>query len=71
MKTLHALLDEADEFLHDPADRARLAYLRFKGRVAQNRLQEAIETGLRALDELGEPLPPDPGKPRMASRWFG
>ena len=28
-----------------------------KGRVAQNRLQEALETGLRALDELGEPLP--------------
>jgi predicted ATPase/class 3 adenylate cyclase len=63
---LHELLDEAEEFLHDPADRARLAYLRLKGRVAQNRLKEALETGLRALDELGEPLPPDPGKPRMA-----
>jgi len=62
---LHALLDEADGVLHEPADRARLAYLRLKGRVAQNRLQEAIETGLRALDELGEPLPHDPGKPRL------
>ena len=62
---LHALLDEADEYLPEPADRARLAYLRLKGRVAQNRLQEAMETGLRALDELGEPLPHDPGKPRL------
>ncbi len=35
--------------------------------MAQNRLQEALETGLRALDELGEPLPRDPGKPRMAN----
>ncbi len=64
---LHALLDEAEEFLREPADRARLAYLRLKGRVAQNRLQEALEIGLRALDELGEPLPADAGKPRMAN----
>jgi predicted ATPase/class 3 adenylate cyclase len=63
---LHSLLDEAEQVLHEPTDRARLAYLRLKGRVAQNRLQEALETGLRALDELGEPLPQDPGKPRMA-----
>ena len=64
---LHALLDEAEEVLQEPADRARLAYLRLKGRVAQNRLQEALETGLRALDEFGEPLPRNPGKPRMAN----
>jgi predicted ATPase/class 3 adenylate cyclase len=64
---LHALLDEAEEALHGPADRARLAYLRLKGRVAQNRLQEALEIGLRALDALGEPLPPDPGKARLAT----
>jgi predicted ATPase/class 3 adenylate cyclase len=64
---LHALLDEAEEVLQDPADRARLAYLRLKGRVAQNRLREALETGLRALDEFGEPLPRDAGKPRMAN----
>ena len=63
---LHALLDEAEEVLHEPADRARLAYLRLKGRVAQNRLQEAMDTGLRALDEVGEPLSPDPGKPQLA-----
>lgn len=63
---LHALLDEAENVLPEPVDRARIAYLRLKGRVAQNRLQEALETGLAALDELGEPLPPDPGKPRMA-----
>ena len=62
---LHALLDEAEQVLPEPADRARLAYLRLKGRVAQNRLQEALETGLQALDELGEPLPTDAGKPRM------
>jgi len=66
-EALHGLLDEADGVLDDPADRARLAYLRLKGRVAQNRLQEALETGLRALDELGEPLPRNPGKPRMAN----
>ncbi len=61
------LLDEADEALHEPADRARLAFLRLKGRVAQNRLQEALETGLRALGELGEPLPGQAGKPRMVN----
>ena len=65
VSTLHALLDEADKYLPEPADRARLAFLRLKGQVAQNRIQEAIETGLRALDELGEPLPHDPGKPRL------
>jgi predicted ATPase/class 3 adenylate cyclase len=59
---LYALLDEAEAVLAEPADRARLAYLRLKGRVAQNRLQEALEIGLRALEELGEPLPHDPGK---------
>ncbi|MGW4095904.1 AAA family ATPase [Mycobacterium sp. NPDC004974] len=64
---LFALLDEADDALSDPADRARLAYLRLKGRVAQNRLREAIEIGLAALDELGEPLPAQAGKPRMAN----
>jgi predicted ATPase/class 3 adenylate cyclase len=64
---LHALLDEAEEILTEPTDRARLAYLRLKAQVAQNRLQEALETGLQALDELGEPLPREPGKPRMAN----
>lgn len=64
---LHALLDEAEVMLVEPADRARLAYLRLKGCVAQNRLQEALETGLRALDELGAPLPAAAGKPRMAA----
>jgi predicted ATPase/class 3 adenylate cyclase len=62
---LHPLLDEAEQALREPADRARLAYLRIKGRFAQNRLQEALETGLQVLDELGEPLPHDPGKPRL------
>lgn len=64
---LFALLDEADGVLSDPADRARLAYLRLKGRVAQNRLRDALEIGLAALDELGEPLPDEAGKPRMAN----
>ncbi|MCV7408911.1 cyclase [Mycobacterium florentinum] len=62
---LNALLDEAEEHLHEPADRARLAYLRLKGRVAENRLQEALEIGLQALDELGERVAGDAGKPRM------
>jgi predicted ATPase/class 3 adenylate cyclase len=66
-EALHGLLDEAENVLREPADRARLAYLRLKGRVAQNRLQEALETGLSALDELGEPLPRTAGKPRMAN----
>ncbi|WKG06110.1 AAA family ATPase [Mycolicibacterium sp. HK-90] len=64
---LYALLDEADAALIEPADRARLAYLRLKGHVAQNRLREALEIGLTALDELGEPLPAEVGKPRMAN----
>jgi predicted ATPase/class 3 adenylate cyclase len=62
-----ALLDEAEKILREPEDRARLAYLRLKGRVAQNRLREALEIGLQALDELGEPLPTDAGKPRMGN----
>ncbi len=65
--TLHALLDEAETALREPADRSRLAYLRLKGRVARNRLQEALDIGLGALDELGESLPHDAGKPRMAN----
>jgi predicted ATPase/class 3 adenylate cyclase len=64
---LYALLDEADEVLPEPPDRARLAYLRLRGRVAENRLQEALEIGLQALDELGERLPTDAGKPRMGN----
>ncbi len=64
---LHALLDEAEQALQEPPDYALIAYLRLKGRVAQNRLQEALETGLRALEDLGEPLPRDAGKPRMAN----
>jgi predicted ATPase/class 3 adenylate cyclase len=65
--SLHALLDEAAEHLREPADRARLAYLRLKGRVAENRLQEALEIGLQALDDLGERVPSDAGKPRMGN----
>lgn len=65
VSTLHGLLDEAEGHLPDPADLARLAYLRLKGRVAQNRIQDAIETGLNALDALGEPLAHNPGKPRL------
>lgn len=64
---LNALLDEAEEFLREPPDRARLAYLRVKGRVAENRLQEALEIGLAALDELGERVATQAGKPRMGN----
>ncbi|MDT5145823.1 MAG: hypothetical protein QOC58_468, partial [Mycobacterium sp.] len=65
--TLYALLDESEENLREPPDRARLAYLRLKGRIAENRLQEALEIGLHALDELGERVPTDAGKPRMGN----
>ncbi len=64
---LNALLDEAEQMLYEPPDRARLAYLRLKGRVAENRLQEALEIGLQALDELGEKIPSEAGKPRMGN----
>jgi predicted ATPase len=64
---LNALLDEAEEVLREPPDRARVAYLRLKGRVTENRLQEALEIGLHALDELGERVPSDAGKPRMGN----
>ena len=64
---LNALLDEAETILREPPDRARLAYLRLKGRVAENRLQEALEIGLQALDELGEGVATDAGKPRMGN----
>jgi predicted ATPase/class 3 adenylate cyclase len=64
---LNGLLDEAEDILREPPDRARVAYLRLKGRVTENRLQEALEIGLQALDELGERLPSDAGKPRMGN----
>ena len=35
--------------------------------MAQNRLQDALETGLRALAALGEPLPRRPGKAQAAA----
>ena len=62
---LESLLAEAEQELHDSADRAHLAFLRLKGQVAQHRLQDALATGLRALDELGQVIPPAPGKPRL------
>ncbi|AKK27210.1 AAA family ATPase [Mycobacterium sp. EPa45] len=65
--TLNTLLDEAAEFLPQPPDRARIAYLRLKGCVVQNRLQDALEIGLRALDELGERVATEAGKPRMGN----
>ncbi|WP_066907078.1 AAA family ATPase [Mycobacterium interjectum] len=64
---LYALLDEAEAFLPEPPDRARLAYLRLKGRVAENRLQDALEIGLGALDELGERVPSNPGKASLGN----
>jgi predicted ATPase/class 3 adenylate cyclase len=64
---LDALLDEAEKFLREPADRARVSHLRLKERVTENRLQEALEIGLEALDELGEGVPSDAGKPRMGN----
>jgi predicted ATPase/class 3 adenylate cyclase len=76
---MDALLDEAEAVLHDPADRGHLAYLRLKGQVADNRIGEAIATGRRALQELGEPLPRAVGRRQaleavvglkvMARRW--
>lgn len=67
VSTLNMLLDEAEESLQQPADRARIAYLRLKGRVVENRLQDALEIGLRALDELGERVATEAGKPRMGN----
>ncbi|MGH4009205.1 MAG: AAA family ATPase [Pseudonocardiaceae bacterium] len=64
---LAALLDEAAEVLDDAADRARLAFLRIKGLVAEHRLAEAMEIGLSALDKLGASLPRRPGKPHTAA----
>ena len=61
------LLDEAFEHLLEPADRARLQFLRVKCLFAQDRPQEAMAAGLRALAEFGEPMPVEPGKPRMAN----
>jgi predicted ATPase/class 3 adenylate cyclase len=63
---MEALLDEAQAILSEPADHARISCLRLKGQSAQHRLQESLETGLRALDELGESLPHQPGKPKVA-----
>ena len=64
---LNSLLDEAEEVLREPPDRARIAYLRLKGRVVENRLQDALEIGLQALDELGERVPTDAGKPGIGN----
>jgi predicted ATPase/class 3 adenylate cyclase len=64
---LASLLDEAGRMLHDPADRVRLAFLRLKQEVAENRLADAVHTGLRALDAIGEGLPHHPGKPHAVT----
>ncbi len=71
---LHALLDEAAPHLPEAADQLRLAYLRVKSLFAMDRPQEAMDAGLHALSEFGEPIPTDAGKPRMANavlrmRW--
>lgn len=54
---LETLVDEASRELDDPADRARLAFLRLKQQVAEHRLADALRTGLAALRELGVALP--------------
>ncbi|MDT5178222.1 MAG: hypothetical protein QOJ95_2420, partial [Mycobacterium sp.] len=64
---LHTLLDEGIRHLVEPADHVRLAYLRVKCLFAADRPQEAMNEGLRALAALGESLPTDAGKPRIAS----
>lgn len=64
---LHTLLDGATPHLKEPADRARLAYLRVKCLFAADRPQEAMDAGLQALATLGESLPTDAGKPRIAN----
>ncbi len=64
---LLTLLDEAAPHLTEPADRARLAYLRVKCLFAADRPQEAMDAGLGSLGDLGETLPSDAGKPRMAN----
>lgn len=64
---LDELLDEAGPMMPEPADRARLGYLRLKGRVAQNRLHDALDEGHRVLAEFGEALPADAGKPRIGN----
>lgn len=71
---LHALLDEAAPHLPEPSDQLRLAYLRVKSLFAVDSPQEAMDAGLHALSEFGEPIPTDAGKPRMANavlrmRW--
>ncbi|TRW84960.1 AAA family ATPase [Mycolicibacterium sp. 018/SC-01/001] len=72
--TLHALLDEAAPHLSEPADQLRLAYLRVKSLFAADRPQDAMNAGLDALAGVGEAIPTDAGKPRMANavlrmRW--
>ncbi len=54
---LDTLLDEGLARLRDRAGRAHLDYLRLRGQVARHHLQDAMDTGLRVLAELGEPLP--------------
>ncbi len=71
---LHRLLDDAAPHLDEPADQVRLAYLGVKGLFAADRPQEAMDAGLQALADHGEPIPTDAGKPRMANavlrmRW--
>lgn len=59
---LVTLLAEAEQVLVEPADRARMAFLRLKDQVARNELGEAIRNGLQALGELGHPLPRHGGR---------
>lgn len=69
---LEELLAEAERELQEPADRAHIAFLRLKAQLSRHELQDALDTGLRVLEQVGHPLPPDPGNASAAGallRW--
>lgn len=66
-EALTALIDEAETVLDDAADQAHLAFLRLKGLLAQHRLQDAMESGLRALEAQGERIAPRPSRAQAAA----
>jgi len=69
---LNALLGEADGYLREPSDRARLAYLRLKGRVAEGRLQEALRNwASRARRARGKGREPTRASHGWATRSSG
>ena len=71
VSTLHALLDEADEFLPEPADRARLALPTAEGAGGAEPYPGGDRDGAARARRARRAAADDAGKPRWVTRSCG